>query len=185
VDPLKVKSILSLPPPNNLTQLQSLKGKEKFLHHFIFNYAEITKGFMILLQKDVHFIWDSTARCSFNALKHALMNTLLLHPLDYERDYIIYLSSSTSIISMVLVQKDDDDTEHVIYYLRKSLSGPKLRYSHVEMFSLATIIFVQIFLHYVMLPTTTVITESNPMYHILNRHVIAENIPNGSLFAKN
>jgi hypothetical protein len=27
VDPLKVKAILTLPPPNNLTQLQSLQGK--------------------------------------------------------------------------------------------------------------------------------------------------------------
>jgi len=44
VDPLKFKSILTLPPPNNLTQLQSLQGKENFLHHFICNYVEITKG---------------------------------------------------------------------------------------------------------------------------------------------
>jgi hypothetical protein len=31
VDPLKFKAILALPPPNNLTQLQSLQGKENFL----------------------------------------------------------------------------------------------------------------------------------------------------------
>jgi hypothetical protein len=41
---------------------------------------------------------------------------------------------------MVLVQEDDDDIEHVIYYLSKSLSGPELRYSHVEKLALATII---------------------------------------------
>jgi hypothetical protein len=46
VDPLKVKDILALPPPNNLNQLQSLQGKENFLRCFICNYAEITKGFM-------------------------------------------------------------------------------------------------------------------------------------------
>jgi hypothetical protein len=56
VDPLKFKAILALPPPNNLTQLQSLQGKEKFIHRFICNYAEITKGFMRLLQKDTPFI---------------------------------------------------------------------------------------------------------------------------------
>jgi hypothetical protein len=49
VDPLKIKAILALPPPNNLTQIQSLMGKEKFLRSFICNNAEITKGFMILL----------------------------------------------------------------------------------------------------------------------------------------
>jgi hypothetical protein len=62
VDPLKVKVILTLPPPNNLTQLQSLQGKENFLHHSICNYAKITKGFMRLLQKDTPFIWDTIAQ---------------------------------------------------------------------------------------------------------------------------
>jgi hypothetical protein len=46
VDPLKIKAILALPPPNNLTQLQSLQGKANFLRRFICNYAELTKGFM-------------------------------------------------------------------------------------------------------------------------------------------
>jgi hypothetical protein len=56
VDPLKIKFILALPPPNNLTQLQSLQGKANFLRRFICNYVELTKGFMRLLQKDTPFI---------------------------------------------------------------------------------------------------------------------------------
>jgi hypothetical protein len=35
VDPLEFKAILSLSPPNNLTQLQSLQGKANFLRRFI------------------------------------------------------------------------------------------------------------------------------------------------------
>ena len=46
IDPLKVKAILSLPPPATLQQLQSLQGKENSLCCFIQNYAEITKGFV-------------------------------------------------------------------------------------------------------------------------------------------
>jgi hypothetical protein len=172
VDPLKVKAILALPPPNNLTQLQSLQGKENFLRRFICNYVEITKGFMRLLQKDAPFIWDAIAQCSFDDLKHALMNTLLLHPPNYVRDYILYLAASTSTISMVLVQEDDDGAEHVIYYLSKSLSGPELRYSHVEKLALAAVIVVQRFRHYIFLRTTMVIVDSNPMYHILTRQVL-------------
>ena len=49
VDPLKVKAILAIPLPKNLTQLQSLQGKANFIHRFIGNYAEITKEFMRLL----------------------------------------------------------------------------------------------------------------------------------------
>jgi len=83
VDPLKLKVILALSPPKNMTQLQSLQGKENFVRRFICNYADLTKGFMILLQKDTPFIWDDTAQRSFDALKHALPHTPLLHPPDY------------------------------------------------------------------------------------------------------
>jgi hypothetical protein len=62
VDPLKIKAILALPPPTNLTQLQSLQGKENFLRRFVCNYTEITKGFMRLLQKNTPFIWDDIAQ---------------------------------------------------------------------------------------------------------------------------
>jgi hypothetical protein len=167
VDPLKIKAIIALPPPNNLTQLQSLQGKANFLHRFICNYVKLTKGFMRLFQKDTPFIWDDTAQRYFDALKHALTHTPLLHPPNYARDYILYLVASTSTIAMVLVQEDPNGDEHVIYYLRKSLSGPKLRYSHVEKLALVVVISVQIFCHYILLHTTTVIADSNPMYHIL------------------
>jgi hypothetical protein len=78
---------------------------------------------MRLLHKDTSFILDDTSQRSFDALKHTLTHTPLLHPSNYARDYILYLDASTSTISMVLVQEDPNGEEHVIYYLRKSLSG--------------------------------------------------------------
>ena len=81
---------------------------------------------MQLLQKETPFIWDDTAQLSFNALKHALTHIPLLHPLNYARDYILYLAASTSTIAMVLIQEDPNDDEHVIYYHSKSLSDPEL-----------------------------------------------------------
>jgi hypothetical protein len=79
VDPLKVEAIVQLPPPpRTILQLQSLQGKVNFLRRFIANYAEITKGFMCLLKKDVPFFWDEAAQCSFDALKHALTTAPLL-----------------------------------------------------------------------------------------------------------
>ena len=61
VDPLKVKAILQFSPTCTVQQLQSLQGKANFLRRFITNYAEITKGFMSLLKKEVPFYWDDQA----------------------------------------------------------------------------------------------------------------------------
>ena len=107
MDPLKIKAILALPPPNNLTQLQSLQGKEKFLRRFIPNYAEITHGFTRLLKKGSEFFWDTIANNAFEALKLSLTRAPLLFPPDYSRDYFLYLAASEFTISMVLVQEDD------------------------------------------------------------------------------
>jgi hypothetical protein len=78
VDPLKVEAIIQFPPPHTILQLQSLQGKANFLRRFIANYAEITKGFMHLLKKDVPFFWDEAAQRSFDALKQTLTTAPLL-----------------------------------------------------------------------------------------------------------
>jgi hypothetical protein len=72
VDPIKVEAILNLPPPSTLSQLQSLQGKANFLHCFIPNYAEITRGFTQLLKKYSEFVWDTVANNAFEALKLSL-----------------------------------------------------------------------------------------------------------------
>ena len=94
VDPLKVEAILQLSPLLTVRQLQSLQGKANFLRRFIANYAEIMKGFMCLLKKDVPFYWDDRAQRSFEALKKALSSTLVLSPLDYSKYFILYLATS-------------------------------------------------------------------------------------------
>jgi hypothetical protein len=104
VDPLKVEAIIQLPPPPcTILQLQSLQGKANFLRRFIANYAEITKGFMRLLKKDVPFYWDDAAQCSFDTLKHALTIAPLLRPPNYNKDFLLFLAVAESTIGMVLV----------------------------------------------------------------------------------
>jgi hypothetical protein len=102
VDPLKVEVILNLPTPSSLHQLQSLQGKESFLHRFIPNYVELTLGFTRLLKKGSEFIWDTTTNKSFKALKLSLTHTPLLFPPNYSQDYFLYLASSDYTIAMPL-----------------------------------------------------------------------------------
>ena len=61
IDPLNISTILTLPTPTNLLELQILQGKENFIHHFVCNFAEKTHGYMRLLKKDTPFFWDDQA----------------------------------------------------------------------------------------------------------------------------
>ena len=58
---------------------------------------------MRLLKQDTPFVWDEIAQLAFEALKKALLSASLLCPLDYSRDFILYLAASESTIGVVLV----------------------------------------------------------------------------------
>jgi hypothetical protein len=100
-------------------------------------------------------------------LKLTLTRTLLLFLPDYSRDYFLYLAALDSTITMVLVQEDDSHDEHVIYYLSWSLMNTEAKYLHVEKMALVAVQDVQNFRHYILLCKTTMISDCNPMQHIL------------------
>jgi hypothetical protein len=172
IDALKVEVILNLPPPSSLCQLQSLQGKANFLHRFIPNYAELTLGFTRLLKKGSEFIWDTTSNKYFEALKLSLTCTPLLSPSNYSRDYFPYLEALDYTIAMVLVQEDDSHDEHVIYYLSQTLTTTETKYLHVEKLDFASFQVVQSFCHYILSRKTTVISNCNPMQHILTGQLL-------------
>jgi hypothetical protein len=127
VDPIKVEAILRFPPPHNIRQLQGLHGKDKFLRQFEVNYANLTNGFMRLLNKHTFFIWDERTQESFDALKKSLVSMPLLKPSDYTRDYFIYIIVSEGTIGIVLVQEDNDLHERIVYYLSQNLFDLELK----------------------------------------------------------
>ena len=84
----------------------------------------------------------------------------------------MYVAASLSTIGVVLIQIDEHNEEHVIYYASKSLIDSETQYSHVEKLSLAKVIAVQNFRHYIFLRTTTIYMDSNPMYYIMTCQVL-------------
>lgn len=67
----------------------------------------------------------------------------MLHPPNYNHDFLLYFVSFDSPIGMMLVQTDDDHIEHVIYYLYKGHVSDELCYPYVEKLPLEATFFVQ------------------------------------------
>eukprot|EP00253_Pinus_taeda_P003989 PITA_03989 len=109
---------------------------------------------------------------SFAHLKTLLVSAPLLRPPNYHRDYTLYLATADTTIGMVLVQDDEDGIEHVNYYLSRNLLDTETRYAYVEKLALATVCAVQRFRHYILLRTTTLISDCNPMTYILLRQLL-------------
>ena len=96
----------------------------------------------------------------------------MIHPSNYSKEFLLYVSTSTTTIEMVLALEDPNGQEHVIYYASKNLIDSETRHSHVEKLALATVIAVQKLCHYILLRTTTILADQNPMYYILTRQVL-------------
>jgi hypothetical protein len=103
-----------------------------------------------------------------------LSNVPLISAPDYNRDYILYVSASALSVVGVLDQLGDENHEHVIYYVSKSLSGPPLKYKHEEKLSLTVVLAVQKLRHYILLRTTKVVANSNPMQYLLSCRQVNE-----------
>ena len=135
---------------------------------------------MRLLKKNTPFFWDDQAQCSFDSIKHTLNHSLVIHPPDYSKYFLLYIAASATTIAMVLVQDNLHGQEHVIYYASKNLIDSETRYSHVEKLALATVITVQKFRHYILLCTSTILVDQNLMYYILTSQVLRASTPIGS-----
>ena len=84
----------------------------------------------------------------------------------------MYLAASHSTIGMVLVQEEELNNEHVIYYLSRNLHPIEIKYTHVEKLALAAVQAIQKFCHYILLRKTTIIYDCNPMMYILTKKLL-------------
>ena len=77
------------------------------------------------------------------------------------------MAASESTIGVVLVQEDEELEEHVIYYLSCAFVGLEFIYSHVKKLALATVYVFHRLRHYILLKTTNVVANINPLPYVL------------------
>jgi len=73
---------------------------------------------------------------------------------------------------MVLVEEDEFGSEHVIYYVSRTLNSTELKYSHVEKLALTAVQAIQRFRHYILLRKTRVISDFNPLIYIPTKKLL-------------
>jgi hypothetical protein len=123
LDPERVEAIGKVPLPVSKKPLQSFLGQTNFVHRFIPNYAEIK-----LLKKDVKFEWNDESKRSFQSIKTAISEALVLISPDYTKDFQIFSFASEDTIAGVLLQKNDQGHDQPIAYMSRALQNSELKY---------------------------------------------------------
>ncbi|GFW04613.1 transposon Tf2-6 polyprotein [Trichonephila clavipes] len=87
VDPEKVASILDIPPPKNVKELQSFLQTCSWFRRYIQDFAKISRPLSYLTKKKVKWQWGFDQQNAFQTLKNSLTTPPVLKQADAERNY--------------------------------------------------------------------------------------------------
>ena len=104
----------------SLKQLHGFLGLTRYYRRFIKGYASIAAPLTNLLCKDA-FIWTPRAESSFQRLKQAMVNVLVLRLPNFDQDFCIETDASNASIGAMLMQ----DGHPLSYFSRKL--GPRMQ----------------------------------------------------------
>lgn len=99
---------------------------------FIPNFAELVNHITSMLKRGSEIKWTDAARRYFEAIKRDIMEAPTLISPYYSKEFHIFSFASSDTLVVVLLQKDDEDSEHLVAFFRKSLRDTKLRYDIIE-----------------------------------------------------
>ncbi|GFX37944.1 retrovirus-related Pol polyprotein from transposon 17.6 [Trichonephila clavipes] len=140
VDPEKVASILDIPPPKNVKELQSFLQTCSWFRRYIQDFAKISRPLSYLTKK-----------------KQA----------DGTKPYIIRTDASNYALGAVLLQGEGSD-EHPIEYASRLLTPAERNYSTTEREALAVVWALKKFRGYIEGTEITVASDHQPLKWLLN-----------------
>lgn len=116
VDQDKISTIRNRPIPDSIKSLRGFLGLTGYYQHFVSYYASIAASLIELLRKNA-FVWSLVLTTSFQQLKRALMNALVLVLPNFNIPFIVQTDALGSGVGAVLPQG-----KHPIAYFSKQLS---------------------------------------------------------------
>ncbi|XP_026726970.1 uncharacterized protein K02A2.6-like [Trichoplusia ni] len=175
VDANKIKPILSMPDPTNVSELKSFLGMVNFYGKFIKNLSTHITPLYELLKKGKHWQWTKTHRYVFNKIKQLLCSTEVLTHFDISLESIVTCDASARGLGAVLAQRASDGSERVVAYASRALTAAELHYSQIHKEALAIIFAVDKFHQYLYGRKFTLRTDHKPLVTIFGPHA---GIPN-------
>jgi hypothetical protein len=116
-----VDSIQKIAIPRNKKSIQSFIDKIICLRRFVPNFAEIQRPITNMLKKYVVIKWSQEEKATFQRIKQALVEALVLVIPDYAKDIFIFSFAFEETIVVVLLQNNQEGHEQPIAFFSKSL----------------------------------------------------------------
>ncbi|XP_060170553.1 uncharacterized protein LOC132601488 [Lycium barbarum] len=170
LDPIKIKAIQELPPPQTKKEVVSFLGRLNYIGRFIAQSTIIVEPILELLKKNAPTKWIEECQEAFDTIKRYLSNPPVLVPPRPGSPLLLYLSVVEKAFGCMLRQHDEEGKrERAIYYLSKKFTAYEARYILVEKTYCALNWVAQKLRHYLSSYTTHFISKTDSLRYIFHQ----------------
>ncbi|GJU15788.1 putative reverse transcriptase domain-containing protein [Tanacetum coccineum] len=104
VDPSKIEAVKNWKAPSTLLEIREFLGQAGYYRRFIENFSRIAQPLTLLTQKDKKFDWGEEQEKSFQTLKDAMCNALILALPNRPDDFVVYCDASGQGLGYILIK---------------------------------------------------------------------------------
>lgn len=168
-DPDKYAAILNYPVPRTVKDVRRLIGAASWFRKFIPNFATIVAPITDLIKKKPSKIqWNPAAQEAFEKLKTLLISSPILIAPCFDRRFYVECDASDVGIGSVLIQKDDEGSDHVVAYFSRKLTKGERKFSVTERECLAVLAAIEKFRYYIEGSDFEIITDHASLIWLMN-----------------
>jgi hypothetical protein len=174
VDQTKVKAILEMGEPKDVSELRRFLGMVNYLGRFVPNLANMLKPLNDPLHKDAAWTWGHAQKAAFKTVKQSVTSTPTLVYFQTDREMIMSSDASSYGLGAVLYQIHDGEMKPVAYCSR-TLTAAEQKYAQIEKECLGAVYACEKFDRYLVgLPHFRLQTDHKPLIPLINKRDLVE-----------
>ncbi|XP_037828511.1 uncharacterized protein K02A2.6-like [Lucilia sericata] len=170
-DEEKIKSIINMPKPNNVKELQRFLGMVTYLGSFIDNLSAKNKNLRELLKKEIQWHWSSNHEKEFENLKREITKSPVLTYFDSKKELTLSVDASKFALGATIMHEN-----HPIAYASVSLTDAQQRYAQIEKELFAILFGCTRFHQFIYGSKVLVETDHKPLVNLFDKPLFK--IPN-------
>jgi hypothetical protein len=98
----KIDAVVHFPEPKIVTNIRSFLGLTGYYRNYVWGYSWLAAPLFELTKKDVAFVWNLDYQQAFEALKRALIATLVLVRPDFKKPFYLDVDWSPKGVGAIL-----------------------------------------------------------------------------------
>jgi hypothetical protein len=129
----KITKVQHWPSCTTHSEVHAFLGTAGTMQNWIKNYASISHSLMSLTHNNVPFIWSDEVQQAMDLLKHAIISSTSIHPIDYtSQDEVILAVDSSHIACGWILSQVSKGKQYPSCFESITWNDCELRYSQAK-----------------------------------------------------